>query len=183
MSGQPPRKRWRGSLNGSGAGGSNGASGSSASTSTDPPARPPAEPPAELCFRRVDVLQTWGQLCNRPNISSRWAIRNGVRKHEVYFSPYDLQRMFDRAKEPTFLQRMYDNASSTAFSQQYDDTLCEQHAIINDWATQTRRDRGTQTGQSDTVDQGTQTDDGVNANLPLNERRGAVQERVYRPRI
>ena len=107
--------------------------------------------------------------------------------HKVYFSPHDLQDMFDNAKMPIFLQRMYDNASSTAFSQEYDDVLSEQHAIINNWAAQTRQDRGTQTGpmapQSDTVDQGTQTDEGVNLNLALNERRGAVQERVYRPRI
>ena len=168
------------------AGGSDGASGSNASSSTDPPAPPPFRDSTlpELCFRRVDVL---GQLCNRPTISSRWAIRNGVRMHKVYFSPYDLQDMFDNAKMPIFLQRMYDNASSTAFSQEYDDVLSEQHAIINNWAAQTRQDRGTQTGpmapQSDTVDQGTQTDEGVNLNLALNERRGAVQERVYRPRI
>ena len=103
--------------------------------------------------------------------------------HKVYFSPYDLQDMFDNAKMPIFLQRMYDNASSTAFSQEYDDILSEQHASINNWATQTRRDRGTQTGQSDTVDQGTQTDEGGNANLPLNQRKGAVQESVYRQRI
>ena len=72
-------------------------------------------------------------------------------------------------------------------SKWFDDDAAEKHAITHSFGTQTRRDRGTQTGpmapQSDTVDQGTQTDEGVNLNMALNERRGAVQERVYRPRI
>ena len=113
-----------------------------------------------------------------------WVTRGGVRK--VYFNPYDLQRMFDKGKELIFLQEMYDNNKEwphSAFSQAYDDILSEQHAIINSFGTQTRRDRGTQTGQSDTVDQGTQTDAIGNANLPVNPRGGAVQDRAYRPRI
>ena len=113
-----------------------------------------------------------------------WVTRGGVRK--VYFNPYDLQRMFDRGKEPMFLQQMYDNKKEwpdSDFSKTYDDIFSEQHAIINSFGTQTRRDRGMQTGQIDKVDQGTPTgEDGI-PNLPLDQRTGAKQEVVYRPRI
>ena len=61
--------------------------------------------------------------------------------HKVYFSPYDLQRMFDRGNEPFFLQQMYDQKKrwpDSDFSKAFDDIVAEQHAIINSFGTQTR---------------------------------------------
>ena len=62
------------------------------------------------------------------------------------------------------------------FSKSFDDIVNEQHAIINSFYTQTRRDRGTQ------------TDDGVyqagelgDPKLSLSQRTGLVGEIVYKP--
>ena len=92
--------------------------------------------------------------------------------------------MFDRGKEPIFLQMMYDNKKEwpdSTFYQAYDDILSEQHAIINSFGTQTRRDRGTQTDGG--VDQTTQTGELGDPKLPLSQRTGWVGEILHKPRI
>ena len=92
--------------------------------------------------------------------------------------------MFDRGNEPLFVQQMLHKQNlwpDSDFSKSFDGIVNEQHAIINSFYTQTRRDRGTQT--DDGVDQTTQTGELGDPKLPLSQRTGLVGEIVYKPRI